>query len=74
MFGITKAMYERLGINEATRMQFVKKGGVTDNTHYNKFGGFYVGGLKAEEIKRANISISPFVQKPSQTVTLENVK
>jgi lysophospholipase L1-like esterase len=74
MFGITKAMYERLGIKEATRMQFVKKGGVTDNTHYNKFGGFYVGGLMAEEIKKANISISPYVQKPSQTVTLENVK
>lgn len=71
MFGITKAMYERMGITEASKMHFVKKDGSLDNTHYNKYGGFYVGGLMVEEIKRANISISPYVQKPSQTITMQ---
>ncbi len=74
MFSITKAMYERMGIDEATKMQFVKKDGSIDKTHYNKYGGFYVGGLMAEEIKKANISISPFVQQPSKLITLDDVK
>ncbi|HYH03340.1 MAG TPA: rhamnogalacturonan acetylesterase [Bacillota bacterium] len=74
MFGVTKAMYERMGEKEASRMQFVKKDGNLDKTHYNKYGGFYVGGLMADEIKKANISISPFVQAPSQVITLDSIK
>lgn len=74
MFEITKAMYERLGIDQASRMQFVKNGGAVDNTHYNKYGGFYVGGLMAEAIKKANISISPYVQKPTEFVTMDTTE
>lgn len=72
MFGVTKGMYERIGLAEGTKMHFIKNNGSVDYTHYNKYGGFYVGGLMAEEIKKANISISPYVlEKPSQTVSLE---
>lgn len=74
MFGITKAMYERLGSDEAAKMHFVKNDRSIDNTHYNKYGAFYVGGLIAEAIKQANISISPYVQPPSKIITLEDVK
>ncbi len=74
MFGITKAMYERLGSDEASKMHFVKYDRSIDKTHYNKYGGFYVGGLMAEEIKRANVSISSYVQPPSKIITVENVK
>lgn len=74
LFGITKAMYERMGEAEASKMHFIKKDGNLDKTHYNKYGGFYVGGLMADEIKKANISISPFVQAPSQVITPESIK
>lgn len=75
MFGVTKAMYERMGEAEASKLHFMKNNGSLDKTHYNKYGGFYVGGLMAEEIKKANISISPYVlEKPSQTVSPESGK
>lgn len=74
MFEITKATYERFGINETAKLQFVKAGGVIDNTHNNKFGGFYVGGLMAQEIKKANISISQYVKKPSNPVVLDTTE
>lgn len=70
MFEITKAMYERMGEAEASKLHFVKNNGSLDKTHYNKCGGFYVGGLMAQEVKKANISISSYVlDQPSQTVS-----
>lgn len=74
LFSITKALYERLGSDEAAKMHFVKHDGSVDQTHYNKYGAFYVGGLMAAAIKQANISISPYVQQPSKIITLEDVK
>lgn len=70
-FSITKNMYETWGETESTKIQFVKTNGQTDKTHYNKFGGFYVGGLIAQEIKKLGIDISNYVVKPTETRTLD---
>lgn len=70
-FEITKNMYETWGETESSKIQFVKTNGQIDKTHYNKFGGFYVGGLMAQEIKKLGLDISQYVIKPTETVTLD---